>query len=95
MKKNAMFIIDISKKEFPIKDKVSGKAVRNPIFTLIQNYYPDFDKDKFISVNELNLYWEKYISNYLFVEIGALSNLETKVIDTLKRRCFVSKYGRG
>ena len=84
MKKNLTFISDVSKKEFPIRDMVAGKTVRNPIFALIQSDFPDFNEDKFLSVNELNLYREKYISNYLSIEIGDLSNLETKVIDALK-----------
>jgi uncharacterized membrane protein len=83
MKSNSTFISDISKKEFPIADKVSAKTIRNPILALIQNDYPDFDADKFLSISELNMYREKYISNYLLVEIGELTNLETRVIGSL------------
>jgi uncharacterized membrane protein len=83
MKSNATFISNISKKEFPIADKVSAKTIRNPILALIQNDYPDFDADKFLSITELNMYREKYISNYLLVEIGELTNLETRVIGSL------------
>ena len=79
------FISDVSKKEFPIDDKISGKAVRDPIFALIQTDFPEFDENKFLSVSELNMYREKYISNYLAVEIGELSNLENKVIGSLKK----------
>ena len=83
MKSNATFISDISKKEFPIVDKVAAKIIRNPILALIQNDYPDFDEDKFLAIGELNMYREKYMSNYLLVEIGELSNLETRVIGSL------------
>jgi uncharacterized membrane protein len=83
MKSNTTFISDISKKEFPIADKISAKTIRNPILALIQNDYPDFDEDKFLAIGELNMYREKYISNYLLVEIGELSNLEAKVIGSL------------
>jgi uncharacterized membrane protein len=83
MKSKTTFISDISKKEFPIADKVSAKLIRNPILALIQKDYPDFDEDKFLAIGELNMYREKYISNYLVVEIGELSNLETKVIGSL------------
>ncbi|MBP2284629.1 putative membrane protein [Flavobacterium sp. CG_23.5] len=78
------FISDISKKEFPMVEKVSGKTIRNPILALVQKDFPDFNEDKFLAISELNLYREKYISNYLSVEIGELSNLETKVIGSLK-----------
>lgn len=83
MKSNTTFTSDISKKEFPIADKISAKTIRNPILALIQNDYPDFDEDKFLAIGELNMYREKYISNYLLVEIGELSNLEAKVIGSL------------
>ncbi|MDI6031566.1 DUF1003 domain-containing protein [Flavobacterium sp. LB2P84] len=83
MKSNTTFTSDISKKEFPIADKIAAKTIRNPILALIQNDYPDFDEDKFLSIGELNMYREKYISNYLLVEIGELSNLETRVIGSL------------
>ena len=83
MKSKTTFISDISQKEFPIADKIAAKTIRNPILALIQNDYPDFDENKFLSIGELNMYREKYISNYLLVEIGELSNLETRVIGSL------------
>lgn len=64
-------------------DRIAGKAIRNPILTLIQNEFPDFDESKFLSISELNMFREKYISNYLAVEIGELSNFEAKVIGSL------------
>ena len=64
-------------------DRIAAKAIRNPILTLIQNEYPDFDESKFLSISELNMFREKYISNYLIVEIGELSNFEAKVIGSL------------
>jgi hypothetical protein len=48
MKSKTSFISDISKKEFPLVDRIAGKAIRNPILTLIQNEYPDFDEASFI-----------------------------------------------
>jgi uncharacterized membrane protein len=83
MKSKTTFISDISQKEFPIADKIAAKTIRNPILALIQNDYPDFDENKFLAIGELNMYREKYISNYLLVEIGELSNLETRVIGSL------------
>lgn len=83
MKSNSSFISDVSKKEYPIADSVSGKTIRNPILALIQADYPDFSSESSIAITELNLYREKYISNYLLVEIGELSSLESKVIGSL------------
>lgn len=83
MKTKSTFKSDISNIEFPISDMVSGNTIRNPILALIKKDYPDFNEDKLLSISELNIYREKYISNYLLVEIGELSNLESKVIDSL------------
>jgi uncharacterized membrane protein len=73
------FVSDLSKKEFPLSDKVAGSIIRNPILTLIQEDYPNFNAEQFLSITELNLYREKYISNYLTKEIGELSNIEKKI----------------
>ncbi|SEA98137.1 Uncharacterized membrane protein [Flavobacterium gillisiae] len=78
------FKSDLSNKEFPLKDKISGKIIRNPILALMQNDFPNFSKEESLSVTELNLYKEKYISSYLSNEIGALSNIESKINDELK-----------
>jgi uncharacterized membrane protein len=83
MESNSTFISAISKKEFSLADKVSAKSIQNPILSLIQNDYPDFDADDFLAISELNMYREKYISNYLLAEIGELTNLETRVLGSL------------
>ena len=46
--------------------------------------FPDFDSEKFLSIKELNLYREKYITNYLSTEIGQLSNIESRVIGEIE-----------
>jgi uncharacterized membrane protein len=79
MKPINTFISDLSKKEFPLTDKVSGKLIRNPILELMKVDFPNFKSDQFLSIKELNLYREKYISNYLSNEIGELSKIESKV----------------
>lgn len=57
-------------------DKVSGKIVRKPVLALMKTDFPDFSTDQFLSITELNLYREKYISDYLSNEIGELSKIE-------------------
>lgn len=79
MKPIPTFTSDLSRKEFPLTDKVSGKTIRKPILALITADFPDFSSDQFLSVTELNLYREKYISNYLSNEIGELSKMEESV----------------
>ena len=73
MKNNQTFKSDISGISFPENEKIYGRAIHDPILGLIKKEYPDFSTEDCISINELNVYRQKYISNYLSSEIGALS----------------------
>ena len=77
------FYSDISKKEFPFSERVSGKTIRQSILNLIQIDNPQFTKDSYLSLSELNSYREKYVSKYLNAQIGELSELEKTVLDSI------------
>ncbi|KIA95708.1 MULTISPECIES: DUF1003 domain-containing protein [unclassified Flavobacterium] len=83
MKTNGMFKSTLSHISYPESEKVSGKSIQSPIFALIVAAYPLFTREGYISIHELNVFREKYISNYLSEEIGVLSNLEKNVIGSL------------
>jgi uncharacterized membrane protein len=92
MKVIPTFTNDLSKKEFPVNDKVSGKMIRTPILALMRKDYPDFSPDQFLSITELNLHRERYISNYLSNEIGELSKIKEAVSGELEEsEAIVSK----
>jgi uncharacterized membrane protein len=78
------FYSDLSKKEFPISDKVSGKTVRSSILDLIQKDHPQFTTDKYLSISELNYYRAKYIEHFLNNQITNLTDLEKTVLVSLK-----------
>lgn len=78
------FISDISHNEFPVNEKISAKSIRPTVYKLIQKEHPEFTKEQHLSLTELNTYREKAISNYLKKEKGALSELEKKVITSMK-----------
>ena len=78
------FISDLSGKSFPIREQVSIDTIRESIVDLIKTDYPNLNDKGFISENELNIYREKYIAEYLAREMGELSQLEKRVLDTLK-----------
>ncbi len=83
------FISGISGKSFPIGEKVPGEAIRNNIVQLIRQDHPDFDASMPLAMRELNVYREKYISEYLAREVGELSDLEKKVLDSMKSHSIV------
>lgn len=84
------FVSDLSGKRFPIDEKVPAESIRNSVMQLIREDHPDFDTTKSISLKELNIYREKYIADYLNQEVGELSELEKKVLSSLKERSIVS-----
>ncbi len=78
------FVSDLSRKEYPIQDKVSGRSVRQPLLRLIQEDHPGFSEDQSLSMVELNYYREKYISTFLVNEIGEWRELQESVLDSLR-----------
>jgi uncharacterized membrane protein len=80
------FISDASKQTFPAHQMVTGNAIHPSIFGLIQKDYPDFNANCKLSLEELNVYRQKYIAAILQNEIGELSKLETTVLDSLQNQ---------
>lgn len=78
-----MFKSDLSQKEFSVSEKISGRMLRQTILNLIRKDYPQFTEDNFLAVSEVNFYREKYIASYLVRQIGELSSLEKKVLESL------------
>ena len=70
------FRSDLSNIEFPISEKISARTIRHSILDLIQKDNPQFSHDSYLSLNELNNYREKSISDYLTKETGGLTELE-------------------
>lgn len=80
------FKSDISGKEFPLSDRISGKSIRPSIIELIRKDKDDFGLDSFLSISELNLYRNKYVELALNNRMGKLTSQEKKVLDTLKNK---------
>jgi uncharacterized membrane protein len=80
------FISDISKKEFPASEKISAGSLRQSILSTIQKEHPDFQQSACLSLSELNVFREKYISDYMLQEVGELTELEGTVLNSLKNK---------
>lgn len=78
------FKSDLSEKEYPVSEKISGKTIRKSILDLIQKDFPKFTTNHFISGTELNKYREKYFEIFLSKQIGKLTALEKTVLNSLK-----------
>ena len=84
------FYSDLSRKEFPVSERISGKALRHSILDLIRKDNPQFTIDSYLSIEELNHYREKYIASYLNEQIGELSQLEKKVLNALSNKTTIT-----
>lgn len=77
------FVSDLSKREFPLSEKISGRLIRQSIFSLMKSEHPDLTKNSVFSVSELKEYSEKYIANFLSKQVGELSELEQNVVRSM------------
>ncbi|MGV8096043.1 MAG: DUF1003 domain-containing protein [Mangrovibacterium sp.] len=84
------FYSDLSGKEFPVSEKISGKSLRHSILDLIRKDYPQFTIEGYLSLEELNYYREKYIADYLSEQIGELSQFEKTVLDALTNKSTIT-----
>jgi uncharacterized membrane protein len=80
------FVSDLSKKEFPVSEKLSGRLLSKPLLELIQKDHPDFKSSGHLSVTELNVYRQRYIASYLVSELGELNELEKTVLTSLQSK---------
>lgn len=80
------FTSDVSGKEFPLMQLVSGSMVRESMVEFIRRDNPGFNDNSKLSLSELNTYREKYIGEYLLKEVTLLSDLERKALATLTER---------
>jgi uncharacterized membrane protein len=80
------FISDLSRKEFPVSEKISAKTIQSPILSVMQAQYPQFKAGDHCALTELNMYRQKYIAGYLAKEVGELSVLEATVLEALKNK---------
>jgi uncharacterized membrane protein len=86
------FISQISKQKINIETKISISSIRNCIVEEIKKDFPNINVEGYISVDELNIYREKYIQNILKANTGELNNLQQQVAQHLKEDEFISDH---
>ncbi len=80
------FQSDISNKEYPINQRISGKSIRHSLLNFIKKENPNFTSDNYLSLSELNHFRQNYISHFLTEEIGELDELDKTVLDSLTEK---------
>ena len=80
------FISDLSGKTYPVSEKISAKSLRNSIFKLIEKDHPTFTNESFLSIEELDVYREKYVSEYLKVQLDEMDETEKMVLESITNK---------
>lgn len=89
---NNTFISSISGKEFDKKEIISATTLRKSLFDFIKNENNSFTLESNLSINELNYYRQKFISQQLIKDVGELNELKTEVINAIKKSDLISNH---
>lgn len=85
------FKSDISGKEFSEEEKISAKNIRQTLLHFINKYHPNFNKNHFLSIAELNDFREKYVTEYLNKKLGNLTDLEKEVVSSISKNTMLTR----
>jgi uncharacterized membrane protein len=86
-----MEISIISKQGIQKGEEVKAQSIREGIFNLIKSDHPDFNKECFISLAELNQYRRLYLTSLIIQEKGELAILDRDVMDAIKNNSILSE----
>lgn len=81
----------ISKNEIELGEDIKGEDIRVGIFNLIKVDFPEFDSEKFISLDELNKYRRLYLTSLIIQEKGELAVLDQDVLNAIKNNSILSE----
>lgn len=86
-----MKISHLSKTEIRNNEEIKGSNIREGIFNLIKSDFPDFNKDSYISLAELNKYRRYYLTSLISEEKGELAQIDKDVMDAIKNNSILSE----
>lgn len=89
--KTNMEISHISKVEINQGEAIKGEEIREGVFQLIKFQHPDFDKEKYISIEELNKFRRLYLSKLVEQERGELAAIDRDVMEAIKNNSILSE----
>jgi uncharacterized membrane protein len=88
--KNSGHVCAVCKKTFGQSAVVSAHLVRQFIYELIGQDYPNWSNESYICRSDLSVYRSKYVHSLLESERGELSKLEKEVLDSLQKHELIS-----
>lgn len=77
----------------PIRDgeAVAGFDIRKGVFDLIKSDYPNFSEKDFISLEQLNHYRRKYLTQLIVQERGELIKIDSDVMNAIQTNAILSE----
>ena len=86
-----MKISQISNQEILKGEEVRGIDIREGIFILIKSIFPDFDKESYITIDELNHYRRIYLTSLITQKKGEIAVIDKDVVDAIKNNSILSE----
>jgi len=84
-------ICQICKKQKKRSEIIPAELVSQPVSDTIKKNYPDWTKDGYICLSDLNHFRALHVKNVLETEKGELSSLENQVMKSLEEHEILSK----
>lgn len=81
----------ISKKKISPGESVKGHEIREGVFDLIRSDLPGFERDCYISLDELNHYRRLYLTSLIADEKGQLAKIDSDVVNAVKNNSILSE----
>lgn len=72
-------------------EEVKGQDIREGIFKLIRYEFPDFQKENYISIDELNHFRRLYLTSLISQEKGELAVIDQDVIEAIQNNAILSE----
>jgi uncharacterized membrane protein len=82
---------NITKKEVPLSESYKGSEIREPLRRIIQQDHPAFTPESYISIEAINEYRKRYITQLIEEEVGEMSQLEKEVVDSIQTNKILSE----
>ena len=86
-----MKISHISKQEIQKGEDVKAQDIREGIFNLIKTDHPDFNRESYLTLSELNQYRRLYLTSLIIQEKGELAIIDRDVMNAIKNNSILSE----
>ncbi|WP_161888847.1 DUF1003 domain-containing protein [Pontibacter russatus] len=86
-----MMTSHISKQEIEKGEEVRGQDIREGIFNLIKSSFPDFDREDYITIAELNQYRRLYLTSLILQEKGEIALIDRDVMEAINNNSILSE----